>query len=294
MKIGITGATGFIGARVIERSAANGHSVVGFSRNPAKQIPGCDEVRAFAMDTPLDCTGLDAVIHLAGESVLGIWTAAKKQAIRDSRVLGTRSVVQGIQAAGNQAALIAASAIGYYGDTGEQVVDESFPAGEGFLAEVSEAWEKESLKATNDGTRVALLRIGFVLASQGGAMDKLKPVFQMALGGRLGSGKQWMSLIHVDDVAGMAVWAAENQSASGAYNCVLPEPIRNSEFTGKVAELLGRPAIMHAPAFAIKLLPGELHTLFLDSHRIVPSAALDAGYTFSYATNDSALKESCG
>ncbi len=291
MKIGITGASGFIGSKVIELAVARGHTVVGYSRRPTAPINNCTEVRRFVAGTALDCTGLDAMIHLAGESVLGVWTEAKRQAIRDSRILGTRSVVEGIQATNNKPALISASAIGYYGDTGDQLVDESCPAGEGFLADVSKDWESEALLAEDFSSRVVILRIGFVVAADGGAMDKLKPVFRFGLGGNLGSGRQWMSLIHVDDVAGMALWAAENSVASGAYNCVLPEPIQNANFTRTIAELLKRPAFMHVPSFVIRSLAGDLSTLFLDSHRIIPSAATKVGYQFQYANNLDALRE---
>ncbi len=281
--LGVTGAGGFIGRRVVEMAVERGWRVVGYSRNPSREIAGCAEVRRFEPGKALDARGVDAVVHLAGESVLGVWTEGKRREIRDSRILGTRSVTEGLLEAGGGAVLVSASAIGYYGDTGEELINESAPAGKGFLAEVSRRWEEEAMKAEAAGGRVVLLRIGFVLGSTGGAMIPLRRVFRMGLGGRLGSGRQWMSLVHVDDVAGLALWAVENQQAVGAYNATMPEPVRNADFTRMVAGMVRRPAILHAPAWGIKLMLGELSTLLLDSHRIVPERALNGGYKFRYA-----------
>lgn len=292
LSIGVTGVGGFIGKRVVEMAIQRGWRIVGFSRNPTRPLNGCAEIRAFAPGTPIDASGLDAVIHLAGESVLGIWTARKKQAIRDSRVMGTRSVVEGLRHCSGKPVLISASAIGYYGNTGDDLIDETASPGIGFLADVSRSWENESMKAEKDGCRVVLLRIGFVLGSTGGAMIPLRRVFGLGLGGRLGNGQQWMSLVHVDDVASMALWAIENTHAQGAYNATMPQPLRNAEFTRLVARILHRPAICHAPKMAIKLVLGELATLLLDSHRIAPYRALADGYNFLYPDPAEAIADS--
>ena len=233
-------------------------------------------------------------MHLAGESVLGLWTRRKRQAIRDSRVLGTRAVVDGIKALADKPALVSASAIGYYGDTGDRQTDESHPPGDDFLASVSVDWEAEAVRAGEAGARVAILRIGFVLAPDGGAMSKLKPVFRLGLGGRLGSGRQWMSLVHVDDVAGMALWAAQSESVAQPLNCVLPEPLRNADFTRRVARLLRRPAFFHVPAPLLRLAAGDLSRLFLASQRIVPARASAAGYRFAFPAVQDALADSVG
>ncbi|MFM8232327.1 MAG: TIGR01777 family oxidoreductase, partial [Chthoniobacterales bacterium] len=228
MRLGITGASGFIGRRAAEMARARGWEVVPFSRQPRDAA-----TRKFVPGKPADVDGLDAVLHLAGESVLGLWTKGKRARIMDSRVLGTRSIADGFARAKQPPrVLISGSAIGYYGDTGDREVDESSPPGNGFLADVCRAWEAEALKVTN--ARVVLLRIGFVLGRNGGAMKLVLPVFKAGLGGRLGSGRQWMSLIHVDDVAGMALWAIENETLRGPLNAVMPQPVTNAEFTREV------------------------------------------------------------
>lgn len=291
MRIGVTGVSGFIGSRLAERAVEAAHEVVGFSRSPGGGHPHCVESRRFRPGEPADVSGLDGVVHLAGESVLGLWTAGKRRAIRESRILGTRSVVDGIAADGRGIPLVAASATGYYGDTGDEVVDESAPPGKGFLAEVSREWEASSLRAAESGARVVLLRIGFVIGPSGGAVRLLRPVFRLGLGGRLGSGRQWMSLVHVDDVAGLALRALDDGDLQGPLNAVMPEPIRNRDFTDLVARLVHRPAVCHAPAFVLRMLSGELSTLFLHSHRVVPRVAEGRVYGFRHADPEGGLRD---
>lgn len=292
MNIGITGASGFLGQRVAALAGDYQHACTGFSRNAKQPINGCTETRAFSTDA-VDSSGLDAVVHLAGESVLGLWTHSKRRRIMDSRVHGTRAVIEGIRRASSPPrTLVSASAIGYYGDTGDAVVDESSPPGDsGFLAEVAQAWEEEARKAEDLGCRVVLLRIGFVVGPTGGAIQAIKPVFKLGLGGNHGSGKQWMSLVHADDVAGMALWAI-NADIDGPINACLPEPVRNAEFTRQVASLLRKPAFLHTPAFALKSTLGKLSTLMLDSHRILPKRPLQYGYSFRFPTPAAALADS--
>ncbi len=213
IKIGITGATGFIGSRVVAQCRSHGHEITGFSRRPQ---PGA---RLFRLDAPPDLAGLDAIVNLAGEPILGLWTAEKKRRIRESRIAGTRRIVEAIQAMPERPrVLVNASAIGFYGDTGETLVDESSPAGDGFLADVCQEWEGEASRAECAGVRVVFVRIGFVLG-QGGALKLIRPVFKLGLGGKLGSGRQWMSGVHVDDVAGMIAWALENETVNGPRKC---------------------------------------------------------------------------
>lgn len=290
--IGVTGAAGLIGRRVVELAVAGGHRVVGYSRDPSRAIPGCAEVRAFRPGATFDASGLDAVVHLAGEPVVGLWTARKRAAIRDSRVMGTRSVVEGIAAAGGKATLVSASAIGYYGDTGEREVDESSSPGYGFLADVSRAWEAEAEAAQRQGSRVVILRIGFVLGRGGGAMVPLRRAFRLGLGGRLGNGRQWMSLVHVDDVAGLALRALESPDMSGAYNATMPEPLRNADFTRMVAREVCRPAFFPAPAPLLRLALGGLSSLLLDSHRVLPARTLADGYLFRFPAPLPAIRDS--
>jgi uncharacterized protein len=283
MKVGITGATGFIGTHVSAHCGRRGHEIAGFSRRPAAGA------RLFRLDAPPDLNGLDAIVNLAGEPVLGLWTADKKRRIRESRIVGTRRIVEAIQAmAKRPRVLVSASAIGFYGDTGETLADESSPMGDGFLADVCREWEGEAGRAESSGVRVVLVRIGFVLGS-GGALKLIRPVFKMGLGGKLGSGRQWMSAVHVDDVAGIIVWALENEALSGPVNAVMPAPFRNSDFTRELAKCVGRPAIFPVPAFALRLALGELSRTMLDSARIAPRVAREAGYTYKFPTLPLAL-----
>jgi hypothetical protein len=283
MRLGITGATGFIGARAAQLAGERGWEVVPFSRRP----PSPRE-RLFSFDQPLDVDGLEAVLHLAGEPVVGLWTKSKRERIRQSRVLGTRRVVEGFARAKNPPrVLVSGSAIGFYGDTGDREVTEQSPAGHGFLAGVCRAWEGEAEKTA--GARVVLLRTGFVLGRDGGAIKKILPVFRAGLGGPLGSGRQWMSCVHVDDVAGMALWAAENESIRGPLNAVMPAPVTNAEFTRTLGAVVRRPAVLPVPAFLLRILLGKLSSLLLDSSRVRPAVAEAAGYRFAFADVRSAL-----
>ncbi|HEY5707134.1 MAG TPA: TIGR01777 family oxidoreductase [Terrimicrobiaceae bacterium] len=284
MKVGITGVTGFIGSRVSAHCGSRGHEIVGFSRRPTAGA------RLFRADTPPDLSGLDAIVNLAGEPILGLWTAEKKRRIRESRIAGTRRIVETIQQmATRPRVLLNASAIGLYGDTGETLVDESSPAGSGFLAEVCQEWEGEARRAESFGLRVVFVRIGFVLGS-GGALKLIRPVFKMGLGGRLGTGRQWMSGVHVEDVAGIMVWALENETVNGAVNAVMPAPFRNVDFTRELAKCLGRPAVFPAPAFALRLVLGELSGLMLDNSRVAPRIPSEGGYKYQFPTLSAALE----
>ena len=285
MKVGITGLSGFIGSRVAARCRANGIEVVGFSRHPGSGA------RRFELTSVPDISGLDAIVNLAGEPILGLWTKEKKRRIHESRVLGTRRLVEAIAKAGQPpGVLVNASAIGFYGDTGENLVDEFSPAGNGFLADVSRDWEAEAARAASSGVRVVFIRIGFVLG-KGGALKLLRPLFKLGLGGKLGSGRQWMSGVHVEDVAGMIVWALENEGLLGPVNAVMPEPFRNVDFTRELARSIRRLAIVPAPAFARRLAFGELADSMLGSTRVAPRVAPQAGYTYQFATLPSALAE---
>ena len=285
MNVGITGVSGFIGSRVAARCGARGLQVIGFSRNPGSRS------RRFDLSSVPDISGLDAIINLAGEPILGVWTKEKKRRIHESRVLGTRRLVEAIVKADRPpGVLVNASAIGFYGDTGENVVDEFSAAGSGFLADVCRAWEAEAAGATSCGVRVVFVRIGFVLG-KGGALKLLRPLFKLGLGGKLGSGRQWMSGVHVEDVAGMIVWALENERLQGAVNAVMPEPFRNVDFTRELARGVRRPAIFPAPAFALRLAFGELAGSMLASTRVMPRVARAEGYAYQFATLPSAVAE---
>ena len=283
MRLGITGASGFIGRRATQLAAARGWDVVPFSRHPRDA-----RSRPFVPGEAADVDGLDAVLHLAGEPVLGLWTAAKRARIMDSRVLGTHSLVEGFARASHPPrVLVSGSAIGFYGNTGDREVDESSPVGTGFLADVCRAWEGQAEKVRD--ARVVLLRTGFVLGRDGGAMKMILPVFRAGLGGPLGSGRQWMSCVHVDDVAGLALWAVENEAIRGPLNAVMPQPVTNADFTRDVAQAVHRPAIFPAPSFLLRLFLGQMASMLLDSSRVRPAVAERGHYRYSFVDVPDAL-----
>jgi len=280
--IGIVGASGFVGRRVAQLATQAGYGVVLYSRTAREGF------RKISADEAVDFSDVDVVVNLAGEPILGLWTEEKKKAIQSSRVQGTRRVVEGVLEA-KVPVLINASAIGFYGNTREISVDESSPVGSGFLAETCLAWEAATEPAAEAGVRVVKIRIGFVLGP-GGAMHAILPVFRFGLGGTLGDGKQWMSCVHLDDVAGLILWAAGNPDIEGAVNAVMPEPIRNTEFTKSLAAALHRPAFFPVPAFLLRLALGQLSHVMLDSSRVRPTVAQREGYVFRFPTLTSALE----
>jgi uncharacterized protein (TIGR01777 family) len=285
MRVGITGAGGFIGSRVRAMAVERGWEVVPFSRQPLGDV-----TRRFSLDEPVDVDGLDAVVHLAGEPIFGPWTKSKRRHIYDSRVLGTRRIAEGFARSLNPPkVLISGSAVGFYGDTRDHLVNESSPAGRGFLADVCQAWEAEANKVRN--ARVVLLRTGFVLGRDGGAMKLLRPLFRCGLGGPLGSGRQWMSCVHVDDVAGMILWAMENPVLHGPINAVMPEPCTNREFTRALSRAVHRPAIWPNPAILLRLFMGRFASLLLDSSRVAPEVALQNRYRYTYDNLPAALAD---
>jgi hypothetical protein len=290
MNIAITGATGFVGAHAAALARERGHRVIAFSRG-GQADARFDETRRYSTDAPMDFAGCDAVIHLAGESVKGLWTREKRARIMDSRIEGTRRVVESLaQTEPRPRVLVSASAIGFYGDTGENAVDETAPGGAGFLADVSRAWEAEALKAETLGVRVVIPRISIVLGN-GGALAAMLPAFRLGLGGRLGSGRQWMSWIHLADLAALLLEAATNESWHGIFNAASPNPVRNADFTATLARTLHRPAILPVPGFLLRAVLGEFSQELLGSKRVLPRRALDAGFRFQFPALDAALTE---
>ena len=288
MNIGITGVTGLIGRRVAALARERGHRVIAFTRNPE---PGNPESRRFSTEALPDLTGCDAVLNLVGESVIGLWTRAKRRAIMESRVLGTRRIVEAFQnSAQPPRVLVNASGIGVYGDSGEDITGEEAPHGKGFLAEVCEAWEAEAMRAAETGARVATLRTGMVLARQGGALGAMLPLFRLGLGGKLGSGRQWVSWIHIDDEAALALATLENEAFRGPVNAVAPNPARNGDFTRILAAKLRRPAFFSVPALALRTLLDGFAAELLESRRIVPAAAARAGFHFQFPALAEALE----
>jgi hypothetical protein len=296
MKIAVSGGTGFIGRRIVESLLRHNHYVGVWSRKPG--LEKRTGVASYSWDPlkeapPAESVNtLDTIIHLAGEPVAQRWNAEVKRRIQDSRVLGTRRLVDVIGRVPHKPkVLVCASAIGYYGDRGDEELTESSRPGNGFLAEVCQEWEREADRAAQFGLRVAKLRIGFVLGKDGGALGQMLPVFRFGAGGRLGNGRQWMPWIHVDDVADMFVHAAENEAVTGVWNATSPHPVKNEDFTRGMARALHRPAVFPVPGFALKLAFGELGQHMLDSARVMPAAAMQAGYLFRFPELGTALKD---
>ena len=291
MILAVTGASGFIATRVIDLALRRGHEVVAFTRSPERAIPGC-EMRAFSLDAAPDLRGCDAVVHLAGELVAGLWTRAKMRRICESRVLGTRRIVEAIDALDvPPEVLLCGSAIGFYGDSGDAEVTEASASGAGFLAETVRAWEAEAAKARR--TRTVFLRTGIVLGKGGGALKMMRPIFRAGLGGQVGGGRQWMSWIHLEDEARLILFAIENMDISGALNATAPWPARNADFTRALARTLRRPAFLRVPAFALRVL-GEFSRELLDSKRVLPSVATEHGFGFQFPELEPALKNLLG
>lgn len=289
MRITMTGATGFIGSRIRATLEAGGHELRLISR---KARPGFFSWPSLDTLPPVEAlAGADAVIHLAGEPVAQRWTPEVRRRIRESRVLGTSRLVEALEHADPRpAVLVCASATGYYGDRGEEVLDETSPPGQGFLAETCVEWEEAAAAAERLGLRVVRLRFGMVLGRDGGALKKMLPWFRLCLGGKIGSGQQWMPWIHVDDAAELAVWALKEEAAAGAFNAVAPYPARNADFTRTLEGLLGRPELFTIPPAALRLVLGEGAEVALASQRVLPRAALNAGFRFRYAALAEALR----
>jgi uncharacterized protein (TIGR01777 family) len=298
MKIAITGATGFIGRAVSRELAQQGHSILALTRRPEAVAgglgPGVEAVKWDAF-SPAPLPPCDAVVHLAGESVAGRWTPAKKARIRDSRIQGTRALVDGIARMPEKpSVLVSASAVGYYGDRGDEILTESSPPGHDFLAEVCAGWEAEAERAESLSLRVARVRLGIVLGRDGGALPMMALPFRFGLGGRLGSGRQWVSWIHREDAVGLFLHALERAEVSGPVNASAPEPVTNADLTRALAKALRRPAILPVPGFALKLAVGEMAGSLLGGQRALPDAALKSGYTFRYPDLAVALDEIYG
>ena len=294
MIVAVTGSTGLIGRALVRRLAEQGHEVRAFTRRPEVRFAH-PEVRAFVWDPmhgqpPEEAlTGANGIIHLAGEPVAQRWNAEVKARIRDSRVTGTRHLVQALTTLSPRpSVLVSASAVGYYGDRGDETLTENAAPGRGFLPKVCIDWEREATLAEALGMRVVLPRIGVVLASGGGALERMVPIFKFGLGGPIGSGRQWMPWIHLDDIVGLLIHALENP-LSGPVNATAPTPVTNAEFTRALAKALHRPAFLPVPPFALKAVFGEMSRIVLASQKVIPKAALDSGYTFRYRSLDAAM-----
>jgi uncharacterized protein len=287
MRVLVTGATGFIGRRLCERLAQDGHGVRVLSRDPsaaAARLPGIEhafELPAGGGELPDEAfAGADAVVHLAGETVSGRWTAAKRRAIETTRMAGTAAVVRAIgHATPRPRVLVCASAIGYYGDRGDETLIEASLPGHGFLADVCRAWETEAARAEMHGVRVVRLRTGIVLDPAGGALASMRSLYRAGLGGPLGSGRQWWAWIGMEDLVALYAQALD-RDWSGAVNAVAPEPVRQRDFARCLGRALGRPALLPAPAFALRMVLGGFASELLSSRRVEPRVALRHGHAF--------------
>ena len=290
MRVLVAGGSGFIGRPLCRALAAEGHAVTVISRKPERAAP-----RAVGWEDVAGAVGAsDALVNLAGDPIAaGRWTAARKAGIRDSRTATTRMLVEAARSAARRpAVLVNASAVGYYGPRGDESVDETAPAGTDFLAGVCEAWEREAVAAEALGVRVVRLRLGIVLASDGGALARMLPPFRAFLGGPIGTGRQWMSWIHRDDVTGLVVAALEDDRWRGAVNATAPEPVTNAGFARALGRTLSRPAVLRTPATVLRLALGEMAGMLLTGQRVLPRVAEQRGYRWRYPTLASALRAS--
>lgn len=292
MNILITGSTGLVGSNLGRTLSPKGHRILHLvRRKPISESEVYWDPALQALDSGR-LEGLDAVVHLAGESITGgRWTADKKRRILESRVRGTRLLSEGL--AGLKArpsVLVSASAIGFYGDRGEEHLEESSSVGTGFLAEVCREWEKETNPAAAAGIRVVNLRIGIVLSGSGGALRKMLPVFKMGLGGKIGNGRQYMSWIALKDLVRAIEYSMEHDSLRGPVNAVSPEPVQNHVFVKKLGRALSRPAILFLPRFAARLAFGEMaDALLLASARVAPAKLKHAGFRHQSESLEEAL-----
>ncbi|MCB9653402.1 MAG: TIGR01777 family protein [Deltaproteobacteria bacterium] len=290
MRAVVTGATGLVG------QALRPHLAVPtvLSRDPEHAVARLGNVAAHAWipdagPPPAEALrAADVVFNLAGEPLTdGRWTIEKRNRIRDSRVIGTQNLVAGLAAIDPKErpkALISASAIGYYGDRADELLDEDAPVGHGFLAQVCADWESEAAAATALGVRVVCVRFGLILSKDGGALARMLTPFRMGVGGRLGSGRQWMSWVHLEDAVGVMLHAAYTPNVHGVLNVVAPHPVTNNEFTKALGRVLKRPAIMPVPQFALQAMFGEMSEVILGSQRVVPRRTEASGYVFRHAS----------
>jgi uncharacterized protein len=293
MRILISGASGLVGAALTKAFRAEGSTVAhlvrpgGAARDDAiRWDPATGSVDASAME------GADVVVNLNGASIAGgRWTQARKAILRSSRVDATRTLVDAlVRLRQKPRVLVSASAVGYYGDRGDEILTESSGAGTGFLAEMARDWEAEAIRAESSGIRPVLVRFGVILSAKGGALPRMLTPFKLGVGGRLGSGKQWMPWIALEDATRAIRFVIANADMSGPVNIVAPSPVENAAFTRTLAHALHRPAIFPAPAFALRLALGEMADMLLASQRAHPEKLLAAGYAFRFDTLDTALK----
>jgi len=299
MNIFITGGLGFVGRRLSKDLLQAGYRVTAVGRTPNPQSIAHPAFRYMAADTTLagdwqaELQDHEVVVNLAGKSIFTPWTHKAKQEIYDSRILTTRNLVAALPQ-GRETILCSTSAVGYYGNRGDDVLTEEAAPGDDFLAGLGRDWETEARAAETKGARVVLPRFGIVLERDGGALASMLPAFRMFVGGALGNGRQWFPWIHMDDLVAALRFLIESPALRGPFNCTAPEPVRNVELAKTLGRKLHRPAVMPAPAFLIKLVLGEFGQVLLGSQRALPKKLTEAGFRFQYADLDSALEEIIG
>ncbi len=301
MKVAITGATGFVGSSLVKKLFTEGHQVLVLTRNPAtaqKVFPSIPNLEIVAY-TPTESgswqeaiAGCNGVVNLAGEPIAEKrWTAQEKQEILNSRKLGTQKIVEAISKANlKPSVLVNASAIGYYGTSETSTFDESSPAGNDFLAQVCQAWEEEAQKVKAYGTRLVILRLGIVLG-QGGAIAKMITPFKLFAGGPLGSGRQWFSWIHREDLVNLIIQALTSANMEGVFNATAPNPVRMAELAQTMGELMQRPSWLPVPSFALESLLGEGAMVVLEGQQVLPNRTQSSDFNYQYSTVKQALKE---
>ncbi|BAY27222.1 hypothetical protein NIES2100_70440 [Calothrix sp. NIES-2100] len=303
MKVAITGATGFVGSRLVQRLHQEGHSVLVLTRNPAfaqkvfpaKAFPNV-EIVAYQPTTTGSwqdaIAGCDGVVNLAGEPIAEErWTPEQKQKILNSRKLGTQKIVQAIvQASPQPKVLVNASAIGFYGTSETATFDETSPSGNDFLAEVCQAWEAEANKVQDAGVRLVILRLGIILG-MGGALGKMITPFKIFAGGPIGSGRQWFSWIHIDDLVSLIVQALTNPQIEGVYNATAPQPVRMADLSQTMGQVMNRPSWLPVPAFALEALLGDGAKVVLEGQEVLPKRTVAAGFEYQYPNLRSALTQ---
>lgn len=300
MKVAVTGATGFVGSRLIQRLQAEGHSVLVLARDsaqaarvfPRSAFPNLDVVAYTPTESggwQAALSGCDGVVNLAGEPLSERWTPERKQNILNSRKLGTQKLVEAIaQSNPKPQVLVSASAVGYYGTSETATFDETSAAGNDFLAEVCQAWETEAQKVKESGVRLVILRIGIVLG-MGGAIARMLPPFKLFAGGPIGSGNQWFSWVHREDLVSLIVQALTRSDLEGTYNATAPNPVRMTEFSATMGQVLNRPSWLPVPAFAIGALLGDGAKVVLEGQQVLPRRTQAAGFEYQYPTLKQAL-----
>jgi len=301
MRIFMTGGTGFVGTYLSGYLAGQGHTVTiltsAFEKAPSPRpgivyVPGNPTVKGGWQE---QVKAHDVIINLAGASIFHRWTKAYKEILRQSRIQTTRNLVEALDGpSGKETTFLSASAVGYYGFTGDEELAEDAPAGTDFLARLAYDWEQEALCARDKGARVVITRFGIVLGKAGGALGQMIPLFRLGLGGPLGSGRQWFSWVHLHDLARAYGFLMDHASVSGAVNLCAPQPVRNRDLARAIGKVLKRPAVMPAPGFMIRLILGEFGGVLLKGQRVIPRALQGHGFGFCYPAIHEALRDIAG